>query len=121
MSIRSELDPRRLDQRITLRRRVETSDSAGGMDVTWNVLMANVPAAVDAMPVRAAEPFILEGTKSVLAVTFTIRADIKHRTGLALTDSILWHGQVYEIREMLDQQLRGRYLSLLARAGVNDG
>lgn len=120
MSIRSNVDARRMDQRILLQRKTETPDGAGGFSVTWaDLVPSGVPAAVDGTPLR--ERF---GSNQILTLrdyTFWIRADVKQRFQITPLDRIVWQGVPYDINDMPDQQLRGRLIAIVAVAGANDG
>lgn len=119
MSIRSNVDARRLDQRIEIHRADMTQDSTGDLVPNWRTLI-ECAAAVDARP-SSAEPVILDGIRSVGAYTFWIRADIYTRFSLVLTDRVKWKGKFFDIKDMPDQQLRGRLIALIAETGKNEG
>lgn len=119
MSIRSNVDARRLDQRITFQRKTETQDTTGDPVVTWNDLVS-CWAAVDGEK-AGGERYIENGIRSVADSTFWIRADVMTRYGITLTDRILWRGVAYNISDMPDQQLRGRLIAVIAGTGKNAG
>lgn len=121
MSIRSNVDGRRLDQRITLQRNVGTQDETGDVVANWINLVLNCHAAVDATKASAAEPYVTNGIRSVSDYTVWVRADIKERFGLTVLDRILWRGQPYNIADIPDQQLRGRLVAMFVRRGLNVG
>ena len=119
MSIRSNVDARRFDQRITLQRKTETQDSTGDPVVTWSDLIT-CWAAVDGEK-AGGERYINNGIRSVSDYTIWIRADIKQRYGVNLTDRVVWNGAPYNISDMPDQQLRGRLIALIVNVGLNNG
>lgn len=119
MSIRSNVDARRFDQRITFQRKTETQDSTGDPVVTWNDLVT-CWASVDGEK-AGGERYVQNGIRSVADYVFWIRADIKKRFSLNLTDRLIWNDIPYDISDMPDQQLRGRLLAVIARTGVNSG
>jgi head-tail adaptor len=125
MSIRSNVDARRLDQRITPQRKVETQDGTGDPVPVWSNLVeagdGKVWAAVDATKASQAEPYLSNGIRSVSDYTVWIRADIKKRLGLQVLDRILWKGHAYNIADIPDQQLRGRLAALFMSGGKNEG
>ena len=123
MSIRANVDAREFDQKIIFERRVSTPTGTGGETVTWQRLggdTATYWARVDGAK-ASAEPYIADGIRSPADYTFWIRADVYKRLGLVLTDRIRWNGQPYDIKDMPDQQLRGRKIALVAQRGLNDG
>lgn len=119
MSIRSNVDARRLDQRITFQRKTQTPDGEGGQTITWNDLVS-CWAAVDGEK-ASGERYVENGIRSVADSTFWIRADVMTRYGITLTDRILWRNVPYNISDMPDQQLRGRLIAVIARTGLNAG
>ncbi len=120
MSIRSNVDARRLDQRISIQRRIESKDSLGAPASTWEERIC-CPAAVDASLARDAEQNAADAKRPTSSVTFWIRADIVERFGVVLTDRVVWKDRNYDIRDMPDQQLRGRRATLIATTGLNQG
>jgi head-tail adaptor len=118
MSIRANVDGRRLDQRITLQRKSSVSDGGGGFTVTWANLITNVHAAVDGA--KAVEQDH-GGIRSVSDYTIWIRADVFTRFSLTVLDRVVWNGQNFNIADMPNQQLRGRLIALIVRTGLNDG
>lgn len=124
MSIRSNVDGRRLDQRVTFQRSVAAQDDEGGfLPADWIDLVAKCPAAVDATPlaVARAEPNFTDGIRSLSEYTIWIRADVKQRFGIGLLDRVMWQGQPYNIADIPDQQLRGRLVALIVSTGKNAG
>lgn len=119
MSIRSFQDARRLDQRITIQRRVAAQGSTGAMSHTWSDVVTTW-AAVDGEK-AGGERYVQNGVRSVSDYTFWIRADIKSRFSIDTTHRIVWDGRYFDIADMPDQQLRGRFLAIIGRAGVNVG
>lgn len=122
MSIRSNVDARALDQRIRIERKTETRDADGHRTVSW-ALVISCWAAVDAKKVgeRWQEPEISSGVRSVSEYTVWIRADIVERYAVRIDDRVTWKGRIMDIKDMPDQQLRGRLAALIVRVGPNNG
>jgi SPP1 family predicted phage head-tail adaptor len=123
MSIRSNVDGRRLDQRVTFQAKVEVQDDEGGLVDSWVDVVTNCPAAVDATPlaIARAEPNLVNGIRSLSEYTIWIRADVKERFGITVVHRAIWRGQPYNIADIPDQQLRGRLVALIVSTGRNAG
>lgn len=120
MSIRSNVDPRRLDQRITFQRRKDPADQdEAGQPIDEWLPVVECWAAVDAE--KASERILTSGQRSVAAFIFWIRADVTKRFDIQETDRIVWRDANYDVTDVLDQQLRGRMTAVLARTGLRDG
>ena len=120
MSIRSNVNARNLDQRIRIEQRIETQDALGDPIASW-VERVTCFARVDATMVKNAEPVYADEKRQSTDTTFWIRADVVDRFGVVLTDRVVWKNRPYDIRDMPDQQLRGRLAALIATAGINEG
>lgn len=115
MSIRSNVDPRRFDQRVVFER---ASRDANGDAGAWVALHeGSIPAAVDAEKVNSPEAYRADGTRSTGRYVIWIRADVHERLGLLLSDRVAWDGRHLDIKDIPDQQLRGRLLALVCMAG----
>jgi head-tail adaptor len=119
MSIRSNTDARRLDQRIEVQRKVETRDAIGDVIPSW-VYLITTPAAVDSTKVSQERPG-QDGIVLGQQLTFTIRADVRERFGIGARHRILWREQIYNIEAVVDNQLGGRLSTLYATTGLNRG
>lgn len=119
MSIRSNVDARRLDQRITFQRKTEVPDGEGGQTVTWNDLIS-CWAAVDGEK-GTGERYVENGIRSIADYTLWIRADIMTRYGIRQMDRVLWQGDLYNIADIPNQQLRGRLIAVIVSTGLNQG
>lgn len=119
MSIRSNRDARSADQRITIQRKTETQDAYGDPVVSWADLVT-CWASVDGEK-AGGERYVNDGIRSVADYTFWVRSDIFSRFSLNLTDRIVWGGENYNISDMPNQQLRGRWIAIMARTGMNAG
>jgi len=120
MSIRGRFNAQKLDQRIRIDKRVETQAATGEMVPSWKTKV-ECHAAVDGARASGAEPYAQSGIRSVADLTFWVRADIYTRYSLVLTDRIVWQGQPYDISDIPNQQLRGRFIAIFARTGLNPG
>lgn len=116
MSIRSNVDARGFDQRITIQRNAGTEDAPN-----WQDVITDVWAKVDGAPASSKEPYVRDGIRSVADYTIWVRADIVSRFSVVLTDRVVWRGAYYDIKDMPDQQLRGRLAALIVNRGLNRG
>lgn len=104
----------RMDERVTLQRRVETPDGAGGVVRAWADLAEN--AAIWAhVGAKGGRENLNEGRIDASgAVVFTIwnRADVDE------TCRILWNGLAWNIRAVLRASSREAKLAIEAERGV---
>lgn len=103
--------PGNLDQRITIQRRVETADGAGGVTLAWadlTTVWANIKA-------KAGREAMTDGRMAASFVTvFTIR----QIADLTDVDRIAWGGVTYNIRSVLRESGRDQYLRIEAERGA---
>jgi SPP1 family predicted phage head-tail adaptor len=119
VSIRANVDRARLNERVTVWRKTLAQDAVTGADEeTWASLVV-CWAAVDGVPAREARA--ADALQSIQDYTVWIRADILTRFAITQNDRITWRGKTLDIQGIPDQQLRGRLIAIIARAGVNDG
>lgn len=119
MSIRSNVDRAALNERVTIQRRTNTQDPVtGDVTVAWTKL-AEAWAKVDAL--KASEFHAAGGTQSPGAYTVWLRAEVQQQFRLSDADRLVWRGQVLDIRDVLDQQLRGRLVALTCQSNVSNG
>lgn len=118
MSIRANVDARRLNERVRFERAVETQTSSGSIVPTW-ALIVECWAGVDGA--KANEAYIADGTRSLRDYVFWIRADVFVRFALTVKDRIVWKGSVFNIGDIPDQGLTGRLITVIARTGLNEG
>jgi SPP1 family predicted phage head-tail adaptor len=115
MSILSRASPRRLDTRVRFERKVETQDSAtGAITTTWEEHVT-VHAAVDAT--KASERFAAE--QELAGTDYTIW--IYWRGDLTPNMRAVWNGIPMDIVGIPNNQRRGQFMSIFARAGINEG
>ncbi len=119
MSIRSNVDARRLDQRIDLERKVETRDDIGDVVPSW-LRLVTTPAAVDSTKVSQERPG-QDGIVLGQQLTFWIRADVVSRFDISPINRIRWNGQIFNIDAVNYNQLGGRLAALYATTGLNRG
>jgi head-tail adaptor len=119
MSIRSNVDARRLDQEIRLERKVESRDSIGDVIVAW-VPLITTRAAVDSVKVSAERPG-QDGIVLGLQMTFWIRSDVVQRFSISPVNRIRWGEKIFNIDAVVDNQLGGRLAALYATTGLNRG
>lgn len=108
-----------MDQRVRFERNYPTQDSNGDPVPHW-VAVVECWAGVDGAK-ASAEPYITDGIRSEADYTIWIRADIKERFAITVVDRVVWKDDPYDIKDMPDQQLRGRMIALMVNRGINDG
>jgi len=119
MSIRENVDARRLSQRIVIDRKVETRDDIGDVIPTW-VYLVTTPAAVDSKKVSAERPG-QDGIVLGQQLTFWVRSDVISRFVIGATHRIRWAGQIFNVEAIVHNQLEGRLSALYATTGLNRG
>lgn len=120
MSIRSFVNPRRLDQRIRFERNTPTQDGNGDPVDNWAVVGKSW-AAVDGALARDPEPYVAGAIVSKQDYTVWIRSDVMQRYGLRVRDRVHWNDTYFDIKDMPNQQLRGRLIAFTMSAGENVG
>jgi head-tail adaptor len=121
MSIRSFTDGRRLDQRVDFERNTPTRSSSGDSVDSWRAIARQVHAAVDGAKASAIEPQVAGEIMSQADYTIWVRADIITRFAITVADRVVWKGRAMNIKDIPDQQLRGRFMAVICIAGVNAG
>lgn len=102
------------DQRITLQAPTESQSAIGEVTRTWSDV-ATVWAKV--VTVRGAE--FLAAAQAQFRVDLRVR--IRWRDGVNNKMRIVWGGQPYAVREVMDGGRRREYIELLCTHGVEDG
>lgn len=120
MSIRANVDPRGLDQRAQFER-LAITNSGGDKVPVWNPIGRSCWVRVDGAKASSPEPLLQDALRSVRDYTFWIRADVYKRKALTVKDRIRWDGKLFNIADIPDQQLRGRWIAVIARTGQNEG
>lgn len=119
MSIRSDVDARRLNQRITFQRKSEIQDpNTGYVTVKWQTV-ATVWSAVDAL--KANERMAAAQINQVNAYTAWVRADIIKRFSIDTNMRVVWRGEPYDIKDIPDNQLVGRLAAVFLIGGLSQG
>jgi head-tail adaptor len=121
MSIRSFVDGRRLDQRVTFERNTPTRSSGGDEVASWASIVRNVHAAVDGAKASSPEPEVAGEIMSQRDYTVWVRADIITRFSISLADRVVWGSRILNIKDIPDQQLRGRMMAVICNTGLNAG
>lgn len=123
MSIRANVDPRRLDQRIRFERKVVQQDPVT-LDITetWSLLI-ECWCAVDGVKAseRWRDPDLSGGLQTISDYTVWVRSDIVERFAITEADRAVWGSKAMDIKDVLDQQLRGRMIPLIMQVGANHG
>jgi len=115
VSVLSNTDVRRLDQRIQFQVKAETRSTSGAVVTAWTNYGAECWAAVDA--VRANERFTAE--QEIAGNEYTIW--IRWRGDINANMRVMWGTRVLDIKGIPDNQRRGRFLSIFAEEGVTTG
>lgn len=114
MSILSRINARSLDQKVTFQTKTTTKSPTGAPVVVWNNY-GTVSARVDA--IKAAERYLAQ--QEVTGNEYTIW--IRWRGDLNTNMRALWNGQPLDLTGIPNNQKRGRYMSVFATAGINQG
>lgn len=115
MSIRSNVDPRRLDTRVVIQRPANTaSASSGARTKTWEEV-ATVWASVNARPAREqyAAAQIQDAPEYIV--------EIRWRSDLTSAMRLVWGSRVLDILDVPDNGKRGRTIFLPCRSGLSNG
>lgn len=117
MSIRSNVDPRIFDQRITFQRKVETPQdpTSGALPPDAWEDVASCWACINAT--KSNERYLAEQIEAENDYTVVIR----WRGDIDSNMRIVWKNQLWDIRNIPDQQRRGRLLYITVMEGVNQG
>lgn len=120
MSIRSNVDARRLDQRIKFQSKLEVQNSTSGyVTQTW-VDVAEVYAAVDALK-NIDERLEAAKINQIDLYTVWIRSDVINRFSINSNMRILWKNNPFDIKSILHNQLRGRLTAIMITGGLSQG
>jgi SPP1 family predicted phage head-tail adaptor len=118
MSIRANVDARRLDQRVTFQRNTPAQDGAGQPVESWATVIETW-ASVDGA--KASELTAADAVRSRMGYVVWVRADIITRFSITQADRVSWNGKYLNIIELPDQQLRGRLMAVVCDSGLNNG
>lgn len=122
MSIRSNVDAARLNERVIIQRPTTVQSVTGQVSVNWATLIT-CWASVDGLKVDQSRREVEQSGKLTNMYDYTVwvRSDILTRFSVVLSDRMVWRGQVLDIVDILDQQLRGRLIPINVRKGSTDG
>lgn len=115
MSIRSNVDPRRLDTRVVIQRPVSTTNPASGSRATTWEEVATVWASVNARPARE------QYTAAQVQDAPEYIVEIRWRSDLTTAMRLVWGSRVLDILDVPDNGRRGRMLLLPCRSGLSNG
>lgn len=124
MSLRSNVDARRLNERVTIQRKVTTqSPTTGEVTHTWQTVLP-VWAAVDSARVDNIAASVANETEQAGAITasrfYTVW--IRYRAGIDSNMRIVRkNGAVLDIKGIPDNGKTGRLMALFCYEGLNDG
>lgn len=104
--------PGELDQLITIKREVLTSDGLGGQNVALVDLVVGLWAKVKPMSGSEAEKF--DKLNASMLNTFVVR----YRDDVREDDRIIWGGEQYNIRSIAKAGSRELYTVITAERGV---
>lgn len=116
MSVRADINPRRLDQLIEFQRKTDQRDNDSGELIPdpW-ITVCRALAAIDAT--RARERFI--ASQELPGREYTVW--IWWRDDIDSNMRIKWGSRVFDIVGIPDNQKRGLFLSLFCVDGINNG
>lgn len=114
--MRSNVDARRLDQRVRFDAPAHERSTSGAILTSWSHVVT-CAAAVDATPAR--ERIAAGQQHQVDAVTCWVRADIVSRFGIVAQMRATWRGKVFEVKEVPNNGPRGRLVGIALQAGLS--
>lgn len=121
MTIYSDDDPRRLNERVTIQHKTQTQDANGYVTDSWATLVT-LWAAVDAARAKDVTPTAADeqpGDSQLLAARYyTIW--VRWRNDLDTTMRVQWRGRVLDIRGIADNQKRARLMPLFCVTGLSE-
>lgn len=117
MSIRSNVDARALDQRITIQSPTRTRTASGTIQTSWSTVVT-AWACVNAM--KANERFAAAEKHQVNAYTCWVRADVVSRFQVTTGMRVMWRNIPYDIVDIPDNTDRGRLTALFLQGGLSD-
>lgn len=121
MSIRGYTDARAFDQRVTFERKSRVDEADGSVTEIWSPLHKSCWARVDGAKATSPEPMIDDGIHTPRDYLIWIRSEVFADLQLTPLDRVRWGTQILDIRDIPDQQRRGRIIAVIARAGLNQG
>lgn len=104
----------KMDQRITLQRKVLVPDGAGGGAAAWQDFARDAQPWAEVMA-KAGRESMVEGR---MAASFTVLFIVYNRCDVTETDRILWNGEPYNIRGIRRETGRALRLVIEAERGV---
>ncbi|WMM36572.1 putative head-tail adaptor protein [Pseudoalteromonas phage PS_L5] len=100
-----------LKHKIEIRRLTEVADPLGGFTTSWSLLK---PKWAKVKPMSGRELIHADKIDAAAASTFTIRFD----ADILESDKIVFKGNDYNIRSIVDIDEESRFLSILGEKGV---
>lgn len=126
MSIRSNVDRAALNERVAFTRTTVGQD-ANGFPTNTTANLGEFWAKVDGTKAgeRFQDPDVASGVRTVSSYTIWIRSEVFVGLGLTTADKLTWKkkgGDIQmDILDIPDQQMRGRLIAVICRAGLNNG
>lgn len=119
MARRTPVNARELDEKITFQRKDVVVESNGDRTPNW-VSVAECWARVDAIKVleRHREPVYGQAEQLLANFECWVRADVIQRWSIDAGFRIMRAGYYYDILDIVDNELRGRYTQVLLRRGA---
>ena len=100
-----------LKHKIEIHRLTEVADPLGGFTTTWSLLK---PKWAKVAPMSGRELIHADKIDATAASTFTVRFD----TDILESDKIVFKGEEYNIRSIVNVDEEDRFLSILGERGV---
>lgn len=122
MSQRAALNPRLLDQWLTVERRRDppSRSSTGAVTEEWRKV-CSFWAKVDGKPAGPAEPENDGQRLTMRGFEVSLYAEIVDRYSITPADRVRWGSQLLDIKDMPQQGRRGRFITMHCVAGGNRG
>jgi head-tail adaptor len=122
MARRTPVNARELDEKVTIQRVDIAVDAVGDRTPNW-VSIVECWARVDSIKVleRHREPVYGQTVQELANYECWVRADVISRWSVTAGHRIMRGGYYYDILDIVDNGLRGRFTQVLLRKGAKYG
>lgn len=122
MARRTPVNARELDEKITFQQPTTLVDANGDRRSEW-ASVVECWARVDAIKLleRHREPVYGEAIQQLANYECWVRADVVKRWNIDSGFRVMRAGHYYDILDIVDNELRGRYTQVLLRKGAKYG
>lgn len=108
-----------LNKRITIERRVSTTDSWGQPTEAWETIATVLADIRTVSGLAAIRNEMQVGGTEVSRTPVSIR--IRKRSGIDHTMRVVYQSSIFEIRDVLTDFERGEYMDLVCAVGAREG